>query len=209
MLTFSTRFQALTNESVQVLWYANRGSGFVLLGLLTVATAAGVLATAAPGSPGWPRAATQSLHRNISLLAAIFLGVHVVTATVDEFVDIRWWQTLVPFSGAYERLWLGIGVVALDLIVAIVLTSLVRRRMSHRAWRTVHVAAYAVWVLGALHGLGMGTDAGSRWGLAFSTGCGLVVAAAVGARVMALGSRPPVAGAPTAAPLNVARRMTP
>lgn len=200
--------EAATAETAPVLWYANRGSGFVLLGLLTVATAAGVLATSAPGSRGWPRAATQSLHRNIGLLAALFLAIHAVTAAVDEFVQIRWWDTLVPFFSAYERWWLGVGVVAVDLLVAVILTSLLRHRMTHLSWRVVHVLAYAVWALGAAHGLALGTDATTRWGLSFSVGCALVVAAAVGARVTSLGSRPPAAGAPTATPVKVTRRMS-
>lgn len=208
VLPSTASLQAATTETAPVLWYANRGSGFVLLGLLTVATAAGVLATSAPGSRGWPRAATQSLHRNIGLLAALFLVVHAVTAAIDEFVEIRWWDTLVPFFSSYERVWLGVGVVAVDLLLAVILTSLVRHRMTHRSWRVVHVMAYAVWALGAAHGIALGTDSTTRWGLSFSVACAVIVAAAVGARVTSAGSRPPSAGAPTADPVKVNRRMS-
>lgn len=207
MLT-TTSLLALTTEGAPVLWYANRASGYVLLGLLTLATAAGVLATSAPGTSGWPRAATQALHRNIALLATVFLAVHIVTAAVDEFVDIRWWHTLVPFTGSYERPWLGLGVVAVDLLIAIVVTSLLRHRVPHRWWRALHLSAYAVWVLGMVHGIAMGTDSGTRWGLGFSVACALIVAMATGARIMSVGGRPPAAGAPTAAPVTVGRRMT-
>jgi methionine sulfoxide reductase heme-binding subunit len=85
-------------EEAPVLWYANRGSGFVLLLLLTITTVAGVLAGAVPGSRDWPRAATQAMHRNVGLLSAAFLAVHAATTVVDEFVDVRWWQALVPFT---------------------------------------------------------------------------------------------------------------
>lgn len=199
--------QAVVAEPAPVLWYANRGSGFVLLVLLTTTTAAGVLATAAPGSAGWPRAATQSLHRNIGLLSAVFLVVHVATSVLDAFVDIRWWHAFVPFAASYERAWLGLGVVALDLMIAIVLTSLLRGRMNHRAWRVVHFAAYVVWALGLLHGLMLGTDAGTRWGLALTAGCTLLVAAAVGMRVTSTGARPPVAGAPKDRPVDATARV--
>jgi len=200
---------AVVAETVPVLWYANRASGFVLLALLTLTTVAGVLARSAPGSATWPRAATQSVHRNVGLLAAVFLVVHVVTSAVDEFVDIRWWHALVPFTGSYERPWLGLGVVALDMIIAIVITSLARRRLSHGWWRAIHFSAYAVWILGVVHGLAMGTDSGTRWGQSFTVVCALLVAVAVGARLMSVGARPPIAGAPTTTPVSVSRRMNP
>lgn len=196
-------------EGAPVLWYANRASGFVLLALLTLSTAAGVLAGSVPGTTSWPRAATQSLHRNLGLLSMVLLVVHATTSVVDEFVDIRWWQAFVPFTSAYQRVWLGLGVVALDLLIAVVITSMVRGRMGHGVWRGVHLTAYAAWVLGAVHGLLMGTDSGSRWGLVMSTVCAMVVACAVGARLVSARSAPPSAAAPTADPVRVGRRMSP
>jgi len=160
------------------LWFANRGTGFVLLLLLTFSTMLGVLATARISPRLWPRMLSQGLHRNVSLLAVTFLAAHVVTAVVDTFVDIRWWNAFVPFSGTYKPLWLGFGSFALDLLIAVTATSVLRHRMSHRPWRAVHVMAYAAWGLGLLHGLQMGTDAGSVWGAAFNYGCiGLVFVA--------------------------------
>ena len=75
-----------------------------------------------PDAPGI--FATQSTHRGLSLVSTILLAAHVVTAVVDEYVDIRWWQAFVPFGGTYRPLYLGLGTLALDLVVAIGLTSL-------------------------------------------------------------------------------------
>ena len=132
------------------LWYANRGTGFVLLVLLTFSTVLGVLSTARFSPRLWPRMLTQGLHRNISLLAVTFLAAHVVTAVVDTFVDIRWYDAFVPFGGRYMPLWLGYGAVALDLLIAVTVTSLVRHKMSHKPWRVVHLLAYGAWGLGLL-----------------------------------------------------------
>src|SRR4051794_29752231 len=93
------------SDSAPILWYANRASGYVLLVLLTLATAAGVLAGTLRGSTRWPRSATQALHRNLALLSIMFLAVHVCTAVADEFVDIRWWDAFIPFASSYERGW--------------------------------------------------------------------------------------------------------
>ena len=165
------------------LWFANRGTGFVLLVLLTLSTVLGVLSTARFSPRLWPRMLTQGLHRNVSLLAVTFLAAHVVTAVVDTFVDIRWYDAFVPFGGRYMPLWLGYGAVALDLLIAVTVTSLVRHKMSHKPWRVVHLLAYGAWGLGLLHGLQMGTDASTQWGAAISYGCIAVVLAAVVARL--------------------------
>jgi sulfoxide reductase heme-binding subunit YedZ len=162
------------------LWFANRGTGFVLLVLLTFSTMLGVLSTSRVSLRLWPRMLTQGLHRNVSLLAVTFLAAHVVTAVVDTFVDIRWYDAFVPFGGTYQPLWLGYGAVALDLLIAVTLTSIFRHRMSHKPWRVVHLMAYGAWGLGLLHGLQIGTDASSQWGAAINYGCiGVVLVAVV------------------------------
>ena len=165
-------------------WYANRGTGFVLLLLLTLSTMLGVLATARISPRLWPRMLSQGLHRNTALLAVAFLTVHVITAVLDTYVDIRWWDAFVPFASSekYQPLWLGLGTVSLDLMIAVTLTSLLRHRMSHRPWRVIHITAYGAWGLGLLHGLQLGTDAGSVWGAAMNYGCIAAVLVAVLAR---------------------------
>ena len=165
-----------------ILWFANRGTGFVLLVLLTLATMLGVLSTARVSTRLWPRMLSQGLHRNVSLLAVTFLGAHVVTAVFDTFVDIRWWHVFVPFSGTYKPLWLGLGSLALDLLIAVTATSVLRHRMSHRPWRAIHVLAYAAWGLGLVHGMAMGTDSVTVWGAALTYGCIAAVFVAVLAR---------------------------
>ena len=164
-----------------MLWFANRGTGVVLLLLLTLSTMLGVLSTARATGPRWPRMLSQGLHRNVSLLAVVFLAAHTVTAVVDSYVDIRWWDALVPFMSPYRTPWLGFGTLSLDLLVAVSVTSMLRHRMSHRPWRAVHVLAYASWGLGLLHGI-QGTDSATVWGAAVNYGCIAAVSVAVFAR---------------------------
>ena len=166
-----------------MLWFANRGTGVVLLLLLTFSVMMGVLSTARVSWRFWPRMLSQGLHRNVSMLAVTFLAAHVVTAVVDTFVDIRWWQAFVPFGGTYKPVWLGLGALSLDLLIAVTVTSLLRHRMSHRPWRAVHVLAYAAWGMGLLHGIQIGTDSPSVWDAALNYGCIGVVSVAVIARV--------------------------
>ena len=168
--------------SHSLLWFANGGTGVVLVVLLTVSLMIGVLSTSRLSPRLWPRALTQGLHRNVSLLAVTFMAAHTVTAVVDSFVDIRWWHAFVPFTGSYRQPWLGIAALSMDLFLAVAVTSMVRHRMSHRPWRGVHVLAYSAWGLGLVHGL-KGTDSSTVWDAALNYGCIAAVSMAVFARL--------------------------
>lgn len=166
------------------LWYLTRGSGVVAFLLLTGSFALGLAATKRGlASRGWPRFATQLLHRNVSLLALAFLVVHIITTLADTFVTVGWWAWIVPGASGYRTAWVALGTLSFDLIVVLIVTSLLRDRMSARTWRAVHWAAYAAWPLAFLHFLETGTDAGhGGWGLYLAVGCLLVLAVAAGAR---------------------------
>jgi len=149
-----------------LLWYLNRATGTVLLVLLTLSVVLGVLAMG--GQPGRvvPRFVSQSLHRNVALIAVTALIAHVVTAVVDSYVDIRWWQALIPVGATYKPLWLGLGTLSLDLLVVIVVSSLLRERLGHGFWRAVHLLSWIAWAAAVVHAVGIGTDLASPSGLA-------------------------------------------
>ena len=155
----------------------------VSLVLLTVSVALGVAEVVRFATPRWPRFVVAALHRNVSLLATAFLAVHIVTAVADSFAPIRIVDVFVPFVGTYRPLWLGLGAVALDLLLALVITSLLRERIGYRAWRAVHWAAYACWPVALLHGLGTGSDTRARWAVFVNVGCLVAVVAAIWVRV--------------------------
>jgi sulfoxide reductase heme-binding subunit YedZ len=131
----------------------------------------------------WPRFVTTGFHRNLALTTVIFLAIHVVTAVVDPFTALGWEAAIVPFSSPYRRLWLGLGVVGIYLLLAIVLTSLLRRLFGPRVWRMVHWLAYAMWPVALIHSIGTGTDPGFAWMLAVEAVCVGSVIAAVAWRV--------------------------
>lgn len=161
------------------LWYASRATGVVTLVLLTVVVILGMLVNRQGRLPGLPRFAVTGLHRNISLLSVAFLVIHVVSAIADPYVTIGLAAAVIPFTSAYKPLWLGLGALSLDLIAALILTSLVRGRMSRRAWRGIHWAAYAAWPLAIVHSIGSSTDMRSAVMLGVLAGCVLAVCAAL------------------------------
>jgi sulfoxide reductase heme-binding subunit YedZ len=161
-------------------WFVMRGTGTVLVALLTLSTAMGVMSTARFGSARWPRFATQTLHRNVSLLTVAMLAAHIGIAVYDKFIDVRWYEAFVPRPGAFHGFWLWFGTFATDLIVALIVTSLLRHRMSHRFWRGLHLSAYGAWGFGLLHGLGIGTDSTTAWEMGVTvSSVGVVAAVAV------------------------------
>ncbi|HWG72707.1 MAG TPA: ferric reductase-like transmembrane domain-containing protein [Acidimicrobiales bacterium] len=165
------------------LWYLTRGTGLVALILLTASVALGVLNTSRWARPSWPRFATAGLHRNVSLLVVVVLAIHIITAELDTFAPVGWAAVVVPFASSYRPIWLGLGTLAFDLIVALVVTSLLRGRLGYRTWRAVHWAAYVSWPVAVLHGLGTGTDARLAWVQLIAVACTLAVGVAVAWRL--------------------------
>jgi predicted ferric reductase len=165
-------------------WYLTRSTGAVSLILLTLSVALGVAGPVRFSSPRWPRFVLDSLHRNVSLLAIVFLLVHILTAVLDSFAPISLTDAIVPFGGSYRPFWLGLGAVAFDLLLAVALTSMVRRRLGYGVWRATHWLAYACWPIALLHGLGTGSDVKSTWLLALNIACLGVIALAVGVRAI-------------------------
>jgi methionine sulfoxide reductase heme-binding subunit len=141
-----------------LLWYLNRSTGVVTIVLLTLTTVLGVLAIGGRPAGRVPRFVTQAFHRNVALLSLLLLVVHLVTAVLDTFVEIKWFEVFIPFVGSYEPLWVGFGAIATDLMIIAIVTSLFRTRMKHNLWRGLHVTTYALWALAIGHGIGVGTD---------------------------------------------------
>lgn len=164
-------------------WYLTRASGAVALVLLTVALVVGIAAIGRVSTRRWPRFAIDGLHRSSSLLAIVFLALHIFTAVLDSFAPISLINAVIPFTGTYRPLWLGLGATAFDLLLAVAVTSGLRVRLGHPAWRAVHWLAYAAWPIAILHGLGTGSDVRQGWLTAVYAACGAAAVVAVVIRV--------------------------
>ncbi len=161
-------------------WYAARGTGVMCLVLFTLVVALGVATRSGRPLPGLPRFAVAALHRNAAMVAVTLLGLHVGLLLLDPYAQLRLVDVVLPFRAAYRPLWVGLGALALDLLAAVVVTSLLRHRIGARGWRLVHWMSYAAWPLAVLHGLKAGTDGGDGWFRLVTVAC---VAAVGGALV--------------------------
>jgi sulfoxide reductase heme-binding subunit YedZ len=165
--------------SSHALWFATRGFGVVSLLMLTAIVALGVAGVTRWKSTRWPRFTVVGLHRNLSLLVLVFIALHVLTTVFDGYAPISVISAVVPFSSPYRPIWLGLGAVAFDLLLALVVTSLLRARIGYKRWRAVHWLAYASWPVALVHGLGTGTDARLFWMQIVTVVCVASVVAAV------------------------------
>jgi sulfoxide reductase heme-binding subunit YedZ len=165
------------------LWYATRASGLMALILLTLTMVLGLVTTSRARARNWPGFAQQELHRRVSIIAVVFLGIHVLTSVLDTYVHIGWIAIVVPGASQYSRFWVGAGAVSLDLLLAVFFSSLLRTRMNPTAWRALHWLAYLSWPIALAHTFGMGTDSGEGWVIALGVACVLAVAIALAYRL--------------------------
>lgn len=194
----------------ELTWAIARGTGVSALVLFTVAVALGLVMAGRRGLPGVPKFVVTLVHRNVTLLATAFIGIHLVTLLLDSYAKVSITDLFVPFvSSAAHPLYVGLGTVAVDLLLAIMITSLLRHRVGPRVFRAVHWLTYLMWPVAVLHGLGTGTDASQTWFTALTLGCvALVVAAAISRLVPTLAARThtlPTHTLPTHTHVEVAR----
>jgi predicted ferric reductase len=177
---------------MMLLWYTSRSAGLLSQILLSATMVLGITGVMRLNAPGWPRFVLTHLHRNLSLLTLVFLVVHISTAVIDPYVSIRWIDAVVPFTSSYETLWLGLGAVALELVIALIATSLLRARIGLATWRGLHWATYACWPIAVIHGLGIGgQDTRTPWIVALTGACVAVVLGALAWRLVVAPSNHP------------------
>jgi predicted ferric reductase len=163
----------------EALWAFGRASGVIALILFTVSVLLGITNRSGRPLPGMPRFSVALVHRNVALLASVFLLLHVGTLILDPFSKLTLTDVVIPFVGSFKPLWQGLGTVAFDLVIAIVVTGLLRRRIGARAFRFVHWFTYLMWPVAMLHSIGNGTNGTSGWFILGAVAASVLVLAAV------------------------------
>jgi hypothetical protein len=149
----------LTRISAAIARFLLYYSGVFALLALTAAVAAGLLATDRTVMSPEHRILAQALHRTASLIGISALANHIMLEVLAHRARII--DGFVPFMAARNTFYMGLGTVASDLFIVIIVTGLLRRRFTSRRllWRALHATAYAAWPLAILHGLLAGRSA--------------------------------------------------
>jgi hypothetical protein len=192
-----------------VTWETARAGGLLSYVLVTAAVALGLVLRNRWQSTRWPRLVTNELHGYVSLLALVFIAVHVAAVALDPFTRFGLAAVLVPFASHYRPVWMGLGIVALYLLLAVWISSRLRHRIGHGHWRRIHVLAFGVYGAATLHGLGTGSDTRTIWAGALYAGSVALVGSLLAVRLLAPAGRgarrrPLAAGAAGAALLAAA-----
>jgi sulfoxide reductase heme-binding subunit YedZ len=153
----------VTLASTALTWYVARAGGLVAFGLLTVSTLLGLTLSGQARAQRWPRFAIEDVHRFAGLLAGAFVAIHGLAILVDHYVPFTLTDVLVPGTAPYRPLATALGIVAMELLVALAVTNHYRSRLPYRFWRRAHYVNFGVWLLALVHGITAGTDSGSAW----------------------------------------------
>jgi sulfoxide reductase heme-binding subunit YedZ len=144
-------------------WYAARAAGVVAYALLTSGVLLGVLLAGRARLPRWPAFAVTDVHRFLSILTGVFIAIHVWALLLDRYAHVSVATLVVPGATSYRPFWLALGTVALELLLAVAASNLLRKRIGHMRWRRVHYLTFVVWIASTAHGVGAGTDATAGW----------------------------------------------
>jgi predicted ferric reductase len=167
----------------EALWALGRGTGIVALVMFTVTMVLGIIGRSGRSVGGLGRFGVNEVHRTAALTGTALIGAHVATLFFDPYAQLRLVDVVFPFLGSYRPVWLGLGTLALDLLVVITVVSLLREKVGPRVFRAVHWGTYLLWPVALVHAIGNGTDRASLWMLGIAAACTAAVVAAVGWRL--------------------------
>lgn len=144
----------------QTWWYLARATGYVAWALVTTSVITGLLLstrlTSGRPTPAW----ILDLHRFLAGIAVAFTGLHLAGLVADNYVHFGAADLLVPFASRWRTGAVALGVIALYVLAAVEISSLLMRRLPRRIWRGIHLGSYLVFWLATLHLITAGTDAG-------------------------------------------------
>ena len=163
-------------------WYTARAAGVVAYVLVSFVVVLGTTMAGKERLRRWPQFALEEVHRFAGLLVGAFIAIHIVTIAIDAWLPFSVASLAIPLLARYRAVWVALGVVAAELLLALAVTNHYRRRLPYRVWRRAHYLNFVVWTAATLHGIGSGTDRSSPWLLA-------VYALAVAGVVVGTGTR--------------------
>jgi methionine sulfoxide reductase heme-binding subunit len=148
------------------LWNISRALGLAALLLMGVVLALGALhntSLSRLAGQALPRFVLVALHRNLSLITVVFVALHVVTVLVTPYLPLHWYHVVVPGTASFNPWPVGLGAVALDLLLAVVISSSLRRFLSKRVWLVVHWTSYVCFPVAVAHAVANASFRGGTW----------------------------------------------
>lgn len=185
-------------------WNLLRAAGIGAYVMLFLSVAWGLVATTGVVTKRISKPASNLFHQFAATTGLVLLGIHMALLLIDEFVPFDALDLVIPLRGEYRPGGVGLGIVAMYMVVVVVVTSWVKSSISVRWWRAIHLLAVPAFTLALAHGVFSGTDTERWWMWAMYVSTGLIVVFLALVRSLSYGYRPP-----RPAPPARARRSTP
>jgi sulfoxide reductase heme-binding subunit YedZ len=147
-------------------WYTARAAGVIAYLLLSFVVVLGTTMAGKATLRRWPQFALEDVHRFAGLLVGTFVAIHIITVAIDSWLPFSVPSLAIPLLAGYRPVWVALGIVAAELLLALAVANHYRRRLPYRFWRRAHYLNFVVWTAATLHGIGGGTDRSSPWLLA-------------------------------------------
>lgn len=152
----------LLGIDIPIWWFLARATGIVALFAMGASVAFGVLLSTRllpdRRRPAW----LLDVHRWVSGIAVLGLGVHLAALVADSYITFGWREIFVPYASGWKPFAVMLGVLSLWSLVIGTAAAVYRKRLSRRTWLVLHRLTYASFWLSCLHAGLAGTDAGNR-----------------------------------------------
>jgi sulfoxide reductase heme-binding subunit YedZ len=157
-----------TDASTHLFWITSRAAGIVALVIASVSVSVGLLMSTRVAGSRLRGPDLRVLHEVLSLSTIVAIAVHGLSLIGDSFLSLTLWDVTVPFVSGYKTIWTTLGIVSAWALIALGLSYYARAKIGQQRWRMLHRFTALAWILGIVHSLGEGTDAGQAWFLAMT-----------------------------------------
>lgn len=144
--------------SSQVWWIASRSAGLIAWVMLSLSIVWGLQLSTKTMKKAIKRPWLLGTHQTLGGLATIFLLVHMTTLLFDRYTSFDVVDILIPFSSTWHPVWVAWGIVASWMLIAVEITSLIKKHLSKQIWHSIHMLSFVLWIFGTIHGLLSGPD---------------------------------------------------
>ncbi|HEY8018878.1 MAG TPA: hypothetical protein VIG53_05205 [Actinomycetota bacterium] len=172
-------------------WILLRAAGVGAYVMLFMAVAWGLVATTAVVTKRVSKPAANMFHQFVATTGLVLLGVHLGILLIDAYMPFHILDLLVPMRSTFRPIAITAGVLAMYATVAVMVSSWVRKKLSTKVWRSIHLLAVPAFTLALAHGVFSGTDTQRWWMWGMYALTGLIVVFLVIVRGLSYGYRPP------------------
>ena len=172
-------------------WILLRAAGVGAYVMLFMAVAWGLVATTAVVTKRVSKPAANQFHQFVATTGLVLLGVHLGLLLIDPYMPFHVLDLLVPMRSTFRPIAITAGVLAMYATVAVMVSSWVRKKLSTKVWRSIHLLAVPAFTMALAHGIFSGTDTQRWWMWGMYAVTGLIVVFLVLVRGLSYGYRPP------------------